>query len=441
MAGLTKGDDVPSSSANPSDDQIASDLYRPSALAEASSRFGSPVRPTGVAGWVLTGFMTILFIAIVLFLVVGRYTRKETVSGVVQPSAGAVRVTALTAGVVSEVRVSDGQIVKTGDPILIMSSDRSVTEGGAAASSMSDLLRVGTEKEAVALLDQAQAQSEGHARSLDDLNAQREGLIADQAQLSENLVLQQDRVRLASETLEAGRSLHERSLFSTLQLRQREEALIAARQGVAAIERERRRNEASLRQLAAEQGRVRAEARASTATAALAGAQLEQRRVQNTSARGFVLTAARSGRVVALAARPGAPVEPGRALAIIIPENGRFQAELWAPSRAAGFVRAGDRVRIMYDAFPYQKFGVGRGVVVSVAGAPTDPADLPIPIETKEALYRVVVELESGTMRGYERQWQLAPGMRLSADLVLDDRSLWEWLFDPIIAARRRSER
>lgn len=137
--------------------------------------------------------------------------------------------------------------------------------------------------------------------------------------------------------------------------------------------------------------------------------------------------------------RPGATVEAGRVLAIILPHGEVLQAELWVPSRAAGFLRSGEPVRLMYDAFPYQKFGVGRGTVASIAGAPVDPADLTVPIETKEALYRVLVNLESPTVDGYGKVWRLSPGIRLSADLILDDRSLWEWLFDPIIAARRRS--
>jgi membrane fusion protein len=421
-------------------DDVDPNLFRREALDAATTRYGAPIRPMGVAGWGLTGFLVVLFLAVAVFLAVGRYTRKETVVGVLQPSAGAARVTALAAGVISEVRVTDGQVVRAGDPILVMSTDRTVTDGEAISGSLSDLIGAGSEREALALAEQARSQAAVNARALEDLRARRAGLEDDQTQLAQNLLLQHDRVRLAEETLAAGRTLHERQLFSTLQLRQREEALIAARQGVASIEREMRRNQASMRQMAAEEGRLAAQAAQSVADMELARAQFDQRRAQRLSERAIVLTAAKSGRVVALSARTGAPVQPGRALAIILPEGETLQAELWAPSRAAGFLRAGDRVRLMYDAFPYQKFGVGRGRVISVAGAPVDPADLTVPIEAKEALYRVLVDIESPTVDGYGGTWRLTPGMRLSADLVLDDRSLWEWLFDPIIAARRRAE-
>ena len=65
---------------------------------------------------------------------------------------------------------------------------------------------------------------------------------------------------------------------------------------------------------------------------------------------------------------------------------------------------------------------------------------LPVPIETREALYRIVVRIDDAAVNGYGRKWALAPGMRLAADMILDERNLWEWLLDPLIAAKRRSE-
>ncbi|HWQ85751.1 biotin/lipoyl-binding protein [Brevundimonas sp.] len=228
------------------DDPVDHQLYRQEAISAAASRYGTPVRPMGVTGWGLTGFLLVLFLTVAIFLAMGRYTRKETVVGVLQPSAGAARVTALTTGVVTQVHVTEGQVVQVGDPVLVMSTDRAVTDGKGISSSLSNLIGASSDRESAAIAGQARAQVEVNARMLEDLRARRAGLEEDQAQLAQSVALQQERVRLAEETLAAGRALHERQLFSTLQLRQREEALIAARQGVASIEREMRRNHASL---------------------------------------------------------------------------------------------------------------------------------------------------------------------------------------------------
>lgn len=415
-------------------------LFRSEATSAATNRFGYPVRPLGTGTAVLTAFLTSLFVCLILFLTFGRYARKETVPGVIQHAQGSAPVTMLSSGVISEVLVTEGESVTTGTPILRFAADPRVSKDGARPVALSGLITEGAAREADALSDQADAEVRALSRSLDDLHARRDGLRADQENLTQSLALQKERVRLSEETLAAGRALYEQQLFAALQLRQREEAVIAARQALGALERQIRQNVALLEQADAEEGRLLAQTAQSRAQVARARAQFDQRRAEQLAAQGTVVVASRAGKVVALQARPGASALPGQAIAVIVPEGAPLQAELWVPSRAAGFVRVGARVRLMYDAFPYQKFGVGHGKVISVAGAPTNPLDLPVPIETREALYRIVVRIDDAAVNGYGQRWTLAPGMRLAADMILDERNLWEWLLDPLIAAKRRSE-
>lgn len=417
---------------------MSGSLFRREAVEAATSRYGNPVRPIGLASWALTIFLVALLASVTVFMFVGRYARKETVTGVLQPSAGSARIAAVYDGVVAEVYVNEGTLVRAGDPILRISTDRSVVTSSLGPTNLSELVEEGARREALAMARQANAQASIDANSLEDLHARQTGLEADQKELAESLQLQNERVRLARETLEAGRALHERQLFSLLQLRQREEALIAAQQSAGSIERELRRNDAALRQMRSEEGRLRAQVDQARGEVEQSQAQFDQRQSQRLAEQSLILTAGVSGRVVSLQARLGGSVQPGRALAVIVPQGKPLQAELWAPSRAAGFITQGDRVRLMYDAFPYQKFGVGHGRVSSVSGAPVDPQDLAVPIESREALYRIVVNLDEDSVAGYGKRWPLTPGMRLSADLVLDERNLWEWLLEPVIAANRR---
>jgi membrane fusion protein len=94
----------------------------------------------------------------------------------------------------------------------------------------------------------------------------------------------------------------------------------------------------------------------------------------------------------------------------------------------------------MYDAFPYQRFGVGKGRVADIARAPTAPTDLPLALRTEEDLYRVLVNLDDQSVTAYGDRWSLAAGMRLRADLILEQQSLWDWLFDKVRAAQARSK-
>ena len=102
----------------------SSPLFRAQALKYATVRqYGSIVllRPT-ILSW-LTGSLCLAALAIVLFFLLASYTRKEQVSGVLTPRGGLVRIQALQAGVVRQVRVSEGQDVHAGDVLLELASD------------------------------------------------------------------------------------------------------------------------------------------------------------------------------------------------------------------------------------------------------------------------------------------------------------------------------
>ena len=55
-----------------------------------------------------------------------------------------------------------------------------------------------------------------------------------------------------------------------------------------------------------------------------------------------------------------------------------------------------------------------------------------------EPVFRVRVRLSQNAVSAYGEQMPLQPGMLLAADVIVDKRSLLEWLLDPLYAAGRR---
>jgi membrane fusion protein len=90
----------------------------------------------------------------------------------------------------------------------------------------------------------------------------------------------------------------------------------------------------------------------------------------------------------------------------------------------------------MYDAYPYQKFGIARGEVRSVAAVAQRPDEIGISTESPELLYRVRVAPDASTVMAFGREHALQPGMELSADVVLEDRRLMDWLLEPLESIR-----
>lgn len=410
------------------------DLFRPQALHSKTDHLGSPIGSNNRISWALTSFLVALLICVVTFLSVARYARKETVQGIITPPAGAVKVVSIRAGVVDEVLVREGQYVEAGQPLFKISYDATTDTG----EGLGRLLAQAGVAEEVAYRSQHQASLAGLVQQQAELDAKVQGYRRERERLAGDIALQEQRVELATQTVEATRSLFDRQLIAAVQMRQREEALLAARQSLSALNRDRDQMTALLSQANAQGRSLAAQVTAKGAEAEGAEARFAERRAQVASETNGLLVAKRAGRIGALQARRGAPIAPGATLAMVLEEADQMDAELWVPSRAIGFIRPGDRVRLMYDSFPYQRFGVGRGAVREVGQAPVLPNELPVPIQTNEGLYRVVVRLDARQVNAYGSAWRLTPGMRLAADVVLDERPLAVWLLDPILAIRAR---
>lgn len=411
-------------------------LFRAESLEAAYSRFGGALGAIGIPGRFLTALLVAVFATGLVFICTAKYARKETVVGVLQPAAGALRVTAPRAGFVSEVLVREGDLVAKGQPLLRITSDPTISDG----RRLGDVITATTADQADALKQQTDAKMQLLLRQREEIVAKRQALLGRRDRLVVDHQLQQRRVELAEETSRAAKVLKEQELMSGVQYRQREDALLSARQALAAIETEQASIAPSLAQLAAQEQSLVAEGVQARAAFRSSDAQLRANQATNAAEASIVLVAQEAGQVAALQAKPGATIIPGAALAIVLPKGVALEAELWVPSRATGFVRSGDDVRLMYEPFPYQRFGVGRGRVISVARAPISPGDLPEPIKTDQALYRVQVRLDRQDVHGYGRSWPLAAGTRLTADMILERQTLMAWLFDKVRAVKARGD-
>jgi membrane fusion protein len=119
--------------------------------------------------------------------------------------------------------------------------------------------------------------------------------------------------------------------------------------------------------------------------------------------------------------------------------DAQLEVELYAPSRAIGFARAGQDVRLMYDAFPYAQFGSFKGRIATISRTAMAPGEIDAPVKLAEPAFRVRVRLDSQAIEAFGAAYAIEPGMTLKANLVLEKQSLLGWLLEPINAVRRRT--
>jgi membrane fusion protein len=125
----------------------------------------------------------------------------------------------------------------------------------------------------------------------------------------------------------------------------------------------------------------------------------------------------------------GAVVLEGDILAEAACHGEALQAEIDAPQAGLSRIRAGQTVRFLFDAFPYQRYGTKSGKVrwASPAGLGSGPA---------APSFLVVADLDDQTMRVGETSAPLLSGMRGAARVVVGRRTLIEYAFEPLRALR-----
>ncbi len=91
------------------------------------------------------------------------------------------------------------------------------------------------------------------------------------------------------------------------------------------------------------------------------------------------------------------------------------------------------------EAFPFQRFGFVEGRIRAITTTVVRPGEALFPIAQTEPVYEVRVTLARDYVNAYGERRRLQPGMALRADIPIDRRRLWQQLFDPLLAAGKRS--
>ena len=411
-----------------------SDLFRPQAVAHASRRLEGEVilasRPsTRVLAW---GCVAVV-VAVAVLCVTATYTRRETVTGWLVPQAGLIRVTARQAGMVEALDVTEGQVVRQGQALAVLRTSMDVPEGDAGRAMVRD---VAAESDALEAQDRAtQARLSVQAARL---ASQRLALERELAETRARLSALEERTRLANVNVERFERVAAEGYLSRRDLDAARSTALMMAQDAAEVRTLVLTYERQIGDLDAQLRTVPLDARAATAQSKAAIAEVRQKGTAAALQSTYVATAPIAGRVGAIPVDVGQTLPSGATIAVVSSGDG-MEAELFAPSRAAGFIRPGQEVRLMYQAFPHQKFGAARGRVRTVSRTVLAPGELYIPgLALQEPVFRVRVKLDRQSVRAYGQDMPLRPGMLANADVVLSRRSLVEWLLDPIYAAGRR---
>lgn len=369
------------------------------------------------------------------FFMFASYTKRSQVIGQLVPTSGQVKVYAPQPGILLEKFASEGQKVTRGEVLFSLSSERYGADGKPVQAGISAQLVARRD----ALQDEMAKVLLIQIGDRKNLTSKMLSLESELEVLSKQLMSQRKLVTLASNGADRYQGLMDKGYISMDQLQQRQSELLGQQQVLQRLAREQtsllqqlneRRNE--LAGLESRQGNQLSEMRRQISGGIQDLAESEAKRILR-------VTAPESGIATAVFAEVGQAVDGSRQLMSIVPVGVPLQAELYAPSKAIGFISVNDSVRVRYQAYPYQKFGQYHGQVESISRTTLRASELagitgsvPGLDDDGEQYYRLRVRLDDQHVRAYGHPQPLHSGMLLDADVLLDSRKLYEWVLEPL---------
>lgn len=365
------------------------------------------------------------------------YARKETAFGWLEPPNGVIRIYPEDSGIIKSVLVKEGDYVTEHQPLIIINGDRTLASGDNLETQLLD------EYEAQRrLLNEQLIRIESIFESrIRDIHQRINAAQSELQMISEQSSILKQRYDLIKKQVERQTSLRERGHISLLEFDNTILQELTIKNDMQGLNRAQVTQKNLIEQLQTELSTLPDEHENQVDQLRERLSNIAQQIAQLSGQRSHVIKAPKAGTVNNLQAIEGQLSQLGVNIPLmsIIPSESNLTAQLLVPVRAAGFVEVNQPINIRYDAFPYQKFGIYHGEIQSVSKTLLLPNELlNAPISVQEPVYRVTATVEDTTVSAYGKEFPLRPGMTISADIQLSERSLIQWLLEPIYSLQGR---
>ncbi|MFS1492395.1 HlyD family secretion protein [Vibrio splendidus] len=374
----------------------------------------------------------LVFIAVVAFVTMGEYTRRETLVGLVSPLGGMVKVQANDSGYVERLFVKEGDRVESLTPLYEIKTERFDESG------------IGVKKRILESLEnQYQLIIERRQQEEERVDFERQALVEDIVRLDVEtnilrnvLNLSKNELALTKKLVNKQKVLLKNNFISELDYQKQQLDLISKQSQVETHNLNLQRLQREKQSLVTNLNNLDINLSISLKDLDRQLEAMTQSKVEFLYQSDSQVRSPIKGIVASILAEEGHSVVNDQPLLILVPESEKAFVELYAPSRSIGFMKVGQKVRLRFDAFPYEKFGVQTGMITSVSKSSVAPEMIAnrrlIKNNEVEGLYQIKVELSKPTITVYGREESLVSGMTVVGDIELDTRKIYEWILEPL---------
>ncbi|HII1942824.1 TPA: HlyD family secretion protein [Escherichia coli] len=416
----------------------SSPLYRSKALSyQRDDSFSKVVLKSPLLLKIFSLISCLMIIGFLFFIFYGNYTKKTTVKGLLLPDQGVIGVYSPMKAKVTIKRVRNGDRVKKGDVLYVLTSERNTTHGD-----MNKLIIEQLDTQINNLLleqNNILEQSKEYDLSIDKQNKKIQDTINS---LEGRVSTQKSKLFLLDKELSRYKALLKTGVISPSLLEQQKTRQLDQKDTLDALYLQKESLQQQQLSLLSDKLEKKNIYTSQYTQLMQTITSLKNERSQYESNKEIIISSPVSGVIANALAESGQSVVSEKPLLSIIPSKSKLEAILYVSSADIGFIHEGQNILIRYEAFPYEKFGQYRGVVSSISHSAINYDETPDTYFFNDGkgrpLYIVKAKIMQQSVTTYGNQSPLLPKMQLEADILTETRKIYEWVLEPFFSITGR---
>ena len=135
--------------------------------------------------------------------------------------------------------------------------------------------------------------------------------------------------------------------------------------------------------------------------------------------------------------KPGAVVRVGQVVTQIAPKGSPLVLRGTMSSTESGFIKVGLPVKVKFDAYPFQDYGIVPGRLTWVSPNSREATAEEASPKTAPGFYEVEIKLDRNYVQNHERTVTLTPGQTATAEVVIRKRRIADIFLAPFKSLRK----
>ncbi len=402
-----------------------SPLFRQRAMVRTGQQLPGPVSviaPPALFYTLAAALVSLSLLATALYLI--EIPLRARAVGVLMPPGGILDIASSSHGRVTDIAVSEGDLVTAGQLLVALSADQGSENMPSLATSQFESI-----ENELDFLSSRQRESDTLRReTIEDVELRLVTMQSSRDFALREVEVFTRRVALLASRVHRLEDLESKGGIPPDRLEQlRSEFLIAQRDQLVA--------ERGIVELDLEVQQLRSVAERSVTEGLIQGFESDAQRLrlerqlnQVSIDQGQRVFAPQDGKVLRIAVATGAVVAAGQALLALAADDADWEAWLYVSAHEAGSLHAGQEIELMLDAYPHQIFGTVDAVVFSVTRLAILPRDVRVPVNIAGAVFEVRAKIRGSVANALSTGALPGIGAAVSADILRQRYRLYQWL-------------